>query len=317
MKTISVVMTVYNDERFLDYSINSILEQTFLDFEFIIVNDGSTDKTKAILEKYALKDERIKIINQKNSGTTIAANYGIKISKGEYIARLDSDDYSYPYRLEYEKKILDENPCIGLVGGGIEIIDMENNIIGERNIFAKNPKRVLKHRCIFQQSDVMFRKSIFEMVGGYREKFKNAQDYDLWLRMSEKCDIYKSQMILGQWRLNAGGYTLSRSKEQKSEVKQIKYFYNQRNKTGKDNYPIYQSKHAPIHRIDIDNSDYNLIVGIVLIQNLNKKSGRVFIWKSLKKNVKLLSIIFIILSFSPKLLLKGLFKFRNYVLNNF
>ena len=105
---VSVVMTVFNDEDNLDYSINSILNQTLAEFEFIIVNDGSTDNTLAILNKYVLTDNRVRIINQKNCGTTKAANIGVQAALGEYIARIDSDDYAYPFRLKYESDFLDK-----------------------------------------------------------------------------------------------------------------------------------------------------------------------------------------------------------------
>ena len=203
--TVSVLMCVYNDENFVGHAIESILGQTFGDFEFVIVNDGSTDGTPGILAEYSAKDSRIRVFSQANMGTTAAANFGLFAARSIYVARLDSDDISYPHRLQTEVDFLERYPHVALVGGGADIIDREGIIIGARNIRTTSPARTLTHRCIYQQSDVMFRRDMVVALGGYREKFRNAQDYDLWLRISEVADIAKLNEVLGQWRLNGGG----------------------------------------------------------------------------------------------------------------
>jgi glycosyltransferase involved in cell wall biosynthesis len=271
---VSVLMSVYNDERFVGLAIESILTQTLNDFEFIIINDGSTDGTAAILAKYAAQDRRIKVYQQANAGTTAATNFGLSMARGKYVARLDSDDISHPHRLQTELGFLEKNSGIALVGGGSEIIDAGGRIIGVRNIETSCPARTLLHRCIYQQSDVMFRTDVVIKLCGYREKFRNAQDYDLWLRISEVAEIAKLNAILGQWRLNGGGYTLSRTMEQKSEVKVIKQFARQRRATGQDGYASYLPPEAMKHRCNIEPGQYEWVIALVLLQSLRLQEAR-------------------------------------------
>ncbi len=314
---VSVVMCVYNDERYLGKSIESILKQTFTDFELIIVDDGSTDKTAAILDSIKQKDSRIKVFHKENTGTTASANFGISKARGKYIARLDSDDISYPNRLQTEVEILEHNSDVGLIGGGADMIDQDGNIIGTRNIITKNPKRTLLFRNIFQQSDVMFRKSVFEALGGYREKFKNGEDYDMWLRISEVADIVKLNDVLGQWRLNAGGYSFSRRQEQLSTDKIIKLFARQRRKKGFDDYPSYKPEAKIIHRQDIDVDSYKIWVAGFLLDSYRKKEARDICKELLKRKFSLKVFVLLSATYLPVFLLKFLNLMRNIIRNNF
>ncbi len=127
---VSVLMSVYNGERFLRDSVESILGQTFTDFEFLILDDGSTDSTCEILEEYANKDARIVLVrNDRNLGLTRSLNKGLRLVRGEYLARQDADDISLPKRLEMQVKFLDAHPEVGVVGSALEIIDENGNTI--------------------------------------------------------------------------------------------------------------------------------------------------------------------------------------------
>ena len=182
---VSVIMSVYNGAKYLQDSIGSILDQTFPNFEFVIINDGSTDDTAKILED--IKDHRIVLLNQKNCGLTKSLNRGASISKGTYIARQDADDISLPDRLELQVKFLNENPHIGFTGCAYSLVDENGSqlkIIETKN----NPeslKSTLLKRNIVAHGSCMYRKDLFNGIGGYREEFRYAQDIDLWLRMSE------------------------------------------------------------------------------------------------------------------------------------
>lgn len=139
---VSVVMSVYNGEKYLPETIDSILNQTFKDFEFIIINDGSTDKTAKILTSY--DDPRIRIFNQENMGLTKSLNRAISLAKGEYIARMDADDISYPERLKKQVDYLNKNPDIGLVGSKYIRIDKRGRKIDEINV-PIGTDNILKH----------------------------------------------------------------------------------------------------------------------------------------------------------------------------
>ena len=127
---VSVIMSVYNSDKFLSESIESILNQTFRDFEFIIINDCSTDKSLDIIKKYSKNDNRIVLIeNENNIGLTKSLNKGVKIAKGNYIARIDADDTALNNRFEVQYNFLEKNKNIFLVGGGTYEIDYKGKII--------------------------------------------------------------------------------------------------------------------------------------------------------------------------------------------
>lgn len=308
---ISVLMSVYNDEKYLKKSIESILQQSFIDFEFIIINDGSTDSTQEILKFYSSIDKRIKIIEQPNSGMTKALNYGLSLAQGKYIARIDSDDISFPKRLEIQINFLELHPDIDLLGGGMQVIDDMDNVIGLRNIYIKNPNKALCHLNIYVHSDVMFRRSVLRKVIGYREKFQNAQDYDLWLRISEVSKIAKLQDILGQWRLNINGYTVARTSEQITEAKIIKMFHRQRIHRGYDDYNEYNPSTAFIHGIKINNDQYNYLVGCLLVRSLQLKEGRAKIKPFMIKTKSIHSIIYFFISYFPKPIVNSIYHLKD------
>lgn len=212
---ISVVMSVYNGEKYLEEAIQSILRQTYQDFEFIIVNDCSTDKTSEILKSF--KDSRIKVINNpENMGLTKSLNKGVKNAKGKYIARMDADDISLPHRFETQIKFLEENPEYALVGSSFYQIDDTGKTVFWTKVLIRDAeiRRDLKRQNWFGHGSVLIRKSAFIECNGYDEDFKYAQDYDLWLRISERFKIANIEEPLYCWRLSTDGITITKKKEQ-------------------------------------------------------------------------------------------------------
>jgi len=185
---ISVVMSVYNSERWLRESILSILNQTYSNFEFIIINDGSTDNSLSIINSFKKDDNRIKLIDQNNIGLTKSLNRAISISNGNLIARIDADDISLPNRLKSQYELMKRNNQVGLCYTNYTEIDETGKTI--RCVtptfrFNKIKKNLSNGINLIPHSSVMYRKSIFNKLGGYRERFKKSQDIDLWLRMIE------------------------------------------------------------------------------------------------------------------------------------
>ena len=177
-------MSVFNGENHLFKAIKSILNQTYENFEFIIINDGSTDKSKEIIESY--HDERIVLIDQKNKGLTPSLNLGIKVARGKYIARMDADDISHHLRLEKQIIYLKENH-LDLVWAKAKFIDESGKLIC--NKFQPNLKNTLKflHKFIYiVHPATLFKKSAILDSGLYDEEFKSGQDGDLWRRMKSK-----------------------------------------------------------------------------------------------------------------------------------
>ena len=178
---VSVVMPAYNAEKYLQEAIDSILNQTFTDFEFLIIYDDSKDATFAIIEENAKKDDRIKLIYNKYKGLAGALNTGIEAAQGELIARMDADDIAVASRFQKQVEALDNNPKLGLLGTRYVELDDEGNVknelrvpIGKDNIM----KHFLLYGSAFCHSSIMFRKSYGEKVGFYDEAMKYAQDYD-------------------------------------------------------------------------------------------------------------------------------------------
>jgi glycosyltransferase involved in cell wall biosynthesis len=206
MPKVSVVMSVYNGERFLRQAVESILNQTFTDFEFIVVNDGSTDGTAEILADYAVADPRLRLITQENRGLIKALNRAIGVARGEYIARMDADDISMTERLAIQVSWLDARPQIAVLGARFDEIDESGRVIrrGNRYVGSTLVERALLqgNTSVFCHGSVMFRRTCFEHVGGYREQFENAaEDYDLWLRMAEHYELDNIAETLYQHRL--------------------------------------------------------------------------------------------------------------------
>lgn len=183
---ISVIMAVYNGEKYLDAAIRSIIHQTINNFEFIILDDGSIDSTPSIISKYVKSDNRIIFIrNKENLGLASSLNKAISISKGKYIARMDADDISLPTRLETQIKYLEKNPNVMVLGGSIIKIDENNyfikhiNMPTDRIIIRWN---IMMGGPVVMHSTVMFRKAFFKKYGLYKE-IRTSQDRELWTRM--------------------------------------------------------------------------------------------------------------------------------------
>jgi glycosyltransferase involved in cell wall biosynthesis len=208
---VSVIMGVYNGERYLHEAIESILQQTFTDFEFIIINDGSNDTASSILQSY--KDPRIVLINNdRNIGLTKSLNRGLEICRGVYIARMDVDDISLPERLERQVRYLDANPEIGLLASSFVYIDEAGN----EKMLSNPPtnKAQLKEAMLkenqFCHGVVMFRRSCIEKVGSYRPEFRYTQDYDQWLRILEFYEIASLPEVLYKYRVTVKNISVAK-----------------------------------------------------------------------------------------------------------
>ena len=199
---VSIVMAVYNTEKYLKEAIDSMLNQTYTNFEFIIINDGSTDSSLEIIESY--KDNRILLMNQTNSGLSTALNNGIKSARGKYIARMDADDISLSYRLEKQTNFLDNNPNIIAVGSSADILDEKGTYLYTRMMETdsqKIKKNILNGMFTFHSSS-MFRKDIFEKIGGYDETIKNQfEDKILWYKLAQCGDLTNITEPLIKYRL--------------------------------------------------------------------------------------------------------------------
>lgn len=201
---ISVLMTVCNGEKYLKEAIDSILGQTFSDFEFLIINDGSTDESAKIVQAY--DDPRIYFVNNaKNKGLISALNEGLGIARGEYIARMDQDDISLRNRLKKQYEFLEDHPDISLVGGWAEIINKNGEKIGIKKTPLDYPE--IKFSLLSQNplihSTIFFRKNTIKNLGGYNKKDEHAEDYGLYSTLITSHKIVNLPEFLIKFRVHS------------------------------------------------------------------------------------------------------------------
>ncbi|WP_066258969.1 glycosyltransferase family 2 protein [Neobacillus drentensis] len=221
---ISVVTAVYNGEAYLEEAIESILRQTYQDYEYIIVNDGSNDRTKEILDN--LTDSRVKVIHLvKNGGAANALNIGIKEAKGNWIALQDADDISEAQRLERQLEYIKSDPRLVAIGSLIQCIPGndrvdESALEWEARFF--NCKEQFRNEQFYStplcHGTGFFSKKAYENIGGYDPTFKIAYDYDLWTRMFEEGDIARVSEILYKYRIHGSSLAHSNKIDTTNEI---------------------------------------------------------------------------------------------------
>ncbi|HWY60244.1 MAG TPA: glycosyltransferase [Terriglobales bacterium] len=216
--SISVVMVTCNVERFLAESIESILGQTFREFEFIIVDFGSTDRTKATASSYAAKDSRVRLHEIPFCGLAEARNVGCSLALGRYIAIMDADDVSVPDRLRLEIDFMEKHPEVGLLGGVAECMNAAGKPLPIRAHDLPTEDHEIRSAlavgCPFCQPTVFFRRDAFVLVGGYRAVFAQAEDYDLWLRMAERFQCAGLQQVVLRYRIHPYQLSIHKQRQQ-------------------------------------------------------------------------------------------------------
>ncbi|MSP11787.1 MAG: glycosyltransferase [Chloroflexi bacterium] len=210
MAKISVIIPVYNSSRFIAQTIESVLAQTYTDYEIIVVDDGSTDDIHQCLMPYL---DKIKYIYQKNQERSVARNRGVTASSGEYLVFLDGDDLLLPHKLAKQSAILDHYPNVGLVAGGYQYINENNTILREIRAWLYNPSLDLESilfRSLTVIHAVLLRRSWFDKVGGFDPQFSGPEDMDLWYRLSlAGCPMVWERSIVCQYRIHSSNSTIN------------------------------------------------------------------------------------------------------------
>jgi glycosyltransferase involved in cell wall biosynthesis len=217
-------MSVHNGQEFLREAIDSILNQSYVEFEFLIIDDCSTDSSAEILGEYGQLDKRIAVItNSQNLGLTKSLNLGLRAARGKYIARMDADDISLPERLNKQVAYLNSQASIGLVGSWIEIFGSENRLV-KYPVSNDEIKLELLTRSPFAHPSVMFRKSCVEDFDlFYDEKYVTAQDSELWGRFSRHTQMANLPEVLLNYRSNEVSISFRKSSDQKEMALKSKY----------------------------------------------------------------------------------------------
>ena len=217
-------MTVYNGEEYLEKSVCSILSQTFTDFEYLIVDDGSTDNSLKILQ--GIVDPRVCIIKQKNQGQTSALITAIEQAQGELIARIDQDDYSLANRLMRQVEFMDANPKVVLCGSRWQELHNENLVSQKTHFVHSNTdlRKIISCFNPFAHSAAMFRREAYLKIGGYNKNFSIAMDYDLFVRLMRIGEAHNIEEVLTVIRMHDISNTMKQSRLTTLESLKVRCF---------------------------------------------------------------------------------------------
>jgi glycosyltransferase involved in cell wall biosynthesis len=228
-------MPVLNQEKYCRAAIDSVRAQTHRNLEIIVVNDGSTDRTPRILEKLAARDPRIRVFNRPRRGIAASLNFAILVARAELLARADGDDLCVADRLARQVDFLERQPKVAVLGGAM--LAMTANGRPVQRVASETDSAVLRERVLrgipMAHPTVMMRRSIVMKVGGYRRIVEYAEDYDLWLRISEHADLANLPEVLVHYRMH-GGMTTSRHSRRQALHAAIAHLAACRRREGKD-----------------------------------------------------------------------------------
>jgi glycosyltransferase involved in cell wall biosynthesis len=235
-------MSVYNDEQYVSQAIDSVLNQTFQNFEFIIIDDGSSDNSLEIIKSY--KDARIVLVTQENMGLTKSLNKALKIARGDYIARMDSDDISHPQRFERQLLFLKSHPKHALVGSNVIKIDHDAKEI-EKNFTKYSDdaiRETFKTRNCMAHGSVMMNRVLIGEALYYDESFNYAQDYQLWTTIASKHRVANLEEHLYRLRIHNASVSQKKIEEQSIYAAKVAYEFEQQVKLGEIGLEVQKNK---------------------------------------------------------------------------
>ena len=211
MPSVSVLLPVYNGGRYVKQAIASVLNQTFDDFELIVINDGSTDNSGEILREFAANDSRVILIERENRGLIESLNEGLKACRGELVARMDADDVCRPNRFELQVAYMQAHPECIVLGSRIQLIDPDGLLMMEMGAVLDHEdidSDYMQGLYVVCHPTVMYRRAVAIKIGGYRKEFLHAEDVDFFLRMAEEGRLAILPNVLLEYRqhLDSIGY---------------------------------------------------------------------------------------------------------------
>ena len=205
---VSVILAAYNAETFLPAALESVLSQSFRDFEVLLIDDGSTDATPTIADSFASRDNRIRVIHQKNQGLAMSLNRGLELARGEFIARMDADDECLPERFERQVQFLRAHPDVGICGTWMKVIGSKKGGIWKHPSDDASIKSRLMFRTALCHPTVMARRNLFDQHGlRYDPSHRHTEDYDLWSRLIPLTNFANLEEILYLYRRYSGQVT--------------------------------------------------------------------------------------------------------------
>ncbi len=209
---LSVVIAVRNPGRFLQPTLQSLADQSFRDYEAIVVDNGSEDGTDRILAEWAARDDRIRLHQYRSIGLARCLNYAASLARAPLLARLDGDDILLPDRLSVQHARMSRDANLGLLGACVDLIDGEDRPLGRRRLPLTDTelRHFMRTGNPFVHSTVMIRKSVFDAVGGYRIGLRLCEDFDLWCRMAAVTEIANCEEVLARYRIHESSMSAGR-----------------------------------------------------------------------------------------------------------
>lgn len=223
MPQISVVTSVHNGEAYLEECVESILNQTFQDFEYLILNNGSTDRTAEILDQY--KDPRLRIVHQENLGIVNSLNKGTSLSRSNFIAHLDADDFVHPSWLEKHLEYMGQNQDVVVCSSRFEEL-LNGKLYPQSFPYIESDTEIRTSLCFVNpipHSFTVIRKSILEKIGGYDPNLIIVHDYDLWVRLLEEGKAHNLNEVLGVYRAHEASFASKKERTMIKEAFQVQW----------------------------------------------------------------------------------------------
>lgn len=218
---VCILMSIYNSARYLTEAIDSILDQTLTDFEFLIINDGSTDKSREVVLSYS--DNRIKLIdNETNIGLTKSLNKGLDLALGKYIVRMDADDISLPHRLKTQFEFMEKNPQVDVCGSWYKLFGHRNDITRTPVLDREIKGTLFFHNCIAHPAVIIRKNTLNKLKIKYNEDFLQSQDYELWCREIDKLKFANIPEVLIEYRVHENQIGISKRKKQDEAADRVR-----------------------------------------------------------------------------------------------
>ncbi len=311
MTKVTVLMPAYNTEKYIAAAIRSVLNQTFKDFELLIINDGSTDSSADIIQSF--HDPRIVVVEQVNAGIAVALNTGIQLARGEFIARFDADDICYPHRLESQFNFLKKNPDYILIGSDADYIDEEGQYLFYHENMSHSHQEIrdtVRLKCPFIHSTVCYRTHVIRELGGYDIRAHTFEDYFLWIKFIEKGKVLNFNRPLISVRLNPESLSVDEKLRGKKfiDLKKQILFQSTTITTLQERELLKILKRQNSSRFK-KYSYHILIAKKYLWNNYQPAKARKHLWKALTYYpLSAIAYSLIILSWMPKFFISSLYK---------
>lgn len=297
---ITVLMPVYNAEKYLTEAINSVLCQTHSDFELLIVNDGSRDRSLEIINSY--EDQRIRVITQENAGVSAALNTGLKEAKGKYIARFDADDVCYPTRIEEQYRFMQAHPDYVIIGADIDYIDKDGEYLFSYQTFGHTNEEIkerISMGCPFVHSVVMYKKDTVLGMGGYEVKAHTFEDYFLWMKLIDKGKVFNFNKPMIKVRFNPESVTVDFKDYSETFLRLREKALKTGIITDEEGQLLLQN----VKKLDMRTKEFsynNMLGKKYLWNNYNPRKARRHLWKALKiKPFTISPYVLMAISFLP------------------